>query len=449
MYEITNRLAPPYSAISYIRSDWADGTATRASGVVIGGNDVLTALHVVYDAERGGWASKVTIIPAADTQPWSKPFGEFTNVGSMVGRASNWDFNGDGYLTQAESAGDIALIGMRSPIADVTGWLPAVQAPNDFDGVMAGYPARGTGLMAEAVFADASSGYSVYNIQSALGGGGSGGPLLQTVNGIASVVGVLSGGDVANTYSTYGGLFAGATWDWLQSAMWANDNLLAGNGPRSVSTATGTSFVGSSAVDVSGGSAGWDTLTGNGGNDVLDGSLGTDTAVFRGSRGAYAVTLGSGSFTVNDSVAGRDGMDSLRNVERVKFADLSLAFDTGGNAGAAYRLYDTVFNRSPDAAGLGFHMKSLDSGASLAQVAASFILSAEFLSSGNLTDAQFVNQLYLYGLNRPVDAGGFAFHTASLAAGVSRADVVVGFSESPENQAALIGVMQNGMTYIA
>ena len=32
--------------------------------------------------------------------------------------------------------------------------------------------------------------------------------------------------------------------------------------------------------------------------------------------------------------------------------------------------------------------------------------------------------------------------------GFTRADVLVGFSESPENQAALIGVTQDGMSYL-
>lgn len=41
----------------------------------------------------------------------------------------------------------------------------------------------------------------------------------------------------------------------------------------------------------------------------------------------------------------------------------------------------------------------------------------------------------------------FAFHVNNLTAGMARADVLVGFSESPENQAALIGIIGNGMFY--
>ena len=38
-------------------------------------------------------------------------------------------------------------------------------------------------------------------------------------------------------------------------------------------------------------------------------------------------------------------------------------------------------------------------------------------------------------LHRAPDAGGLAYHVSHLNAGVPRADVLVGFSESPENQA--------------
>ena len=452
MYEVTNRTASPYRSIVYLEAIWADGSTSRASGVIVGYNDVLTALHTVYDASLGGWARGVSVMPAADTQPWSEPFGTFRNIGSMVGRASNWDLNGDGYLTQAESAGDIALLGMTTRIGDITGWLPVRQQPNDFYGVMAGYPVNQPGLMAEQVFADAASSHTVYNIASGLGAGASGGPLLETVDGIHHVVGVLSGGNHDDSSSTFAGLFSGSTWSWLQDAMAANDSLLGYRPPTSVLTASGGLIVsGGAGDDVLVGGPGWDVFSGGGGSDTIQGGAGIDLAIYTGSRGAYVTTVTPGGITVADTVAARDGTDTLHDVERLKFADVSLAFDTGGSAGQAYRLYKTVFARVPDAAGLGFHMKSLDDGWALSQVANSFIQSPEFLRSfAGLTDEQFVNQLYQYALGRPADADGFEYHAGNLRTGANtRADVVVGFSESPENQASVIGVIQHGMTYVA
>jgi serralysin len=52
-------------------------------------------------------------------------------------------------------------------------------------------------------------------------------------------------------------------------------------------------------------------------------------------------------------------------------------------------------------------------------------------------------------LHRGADAGGASYWTGHLNAhDLSRAEVLAYFSESPENQAALIGTIQNGMTYV-
>lgn len=450
MFEINNRTAAPYSSISYLRSEWADGTTTRASAVVVGVNDVLTALHTVYSAERGGWARSITVIPGADTQPASRPFGEYTDVGYIAGRASNWDLNGDGLLSQAESEGDMALIGMRSRIGDAVGVLPLAQVSYDFSGTMLGYPGRGTGLMAESVYADAASWYSLYNIDSGLGSGASGGPLLANVNGVNSVVGVLSSGNFSNTVSTYAGLYSADSWNWLQGAMVANDYLIAPSMPTSVATVSGTVFSGGSGADSLIGGLGRDFFTGYAGADVIDGGAGVDTAVYLGSRSNYTVTLAAGSVTVADSVTGRDGVDSLRNVERVKFADVSIAFDIAGSAGQAYRLYKAALSRAPDLAGLGHQMKALDEGLSLEQVSANFLASPEFQGRYAGADVfEFVTLLYANVLGRVGDAQGFAFHTSNLATGtVNRPQLLIGFSESPEHQAQLIGVIQNGISYL-
>jgi serralysin len=81
----------------------------------------------------------------------------------------------------------------------------------------------------------------------------------------------------------------------------------------------------------------------------------------------------------------------------------------------------------------------------LSQVAANFVASPEFAAKyGSLDDAQFVTLLYENALHREPDVAGLAFHVANLEGGMSRADVLVAFSESPENQAALIGAMIMG-----
>jgi Ca2+-binding RTX toxin-like protein len=75
--------------------------------------------------------------------------------------------------------------------------------------------------------------------------------------------------------------------------------------------------------DVLSGGAGNDTLRGGAGNDSIDGGSGTDTARFTGLKSEYTVTLnqGTGVITVTDNTAGRDGTDTLVNVEKLKFSD--------------------------------------------------------------------------------------------------------------------------------
>jgi hypothetical protein len=189
------------------------------------------------------------------------------------------------------------------------------------------------------------------------------------------------------------------------------------------------------------------TLTGGAGSATLDGGAGVDTAVYAGTRASHTITRTDGGVTVKHAA----GTDTLVSVERLKFSDALVALDTAGNAGMAYRLYQAAFNRTPDQGGLGYQMKALDDGLNIAQVAANFIASPEFQRTyGTLNDMQFVTQLYQNVLHRAPDSGGLGYHVNNLATGANtRANVLVGFSESPENQAALIGTIQNGMMYTA
>lgn len=205
---------------------------------------------------------------------------------------------------------------------------------------------------------------------------------------------------------------------------------------------------GSAYADVITGSTNGEFFRGLGGNDNIDGGAGTDFVVFTTSRSNYAITRQSGAIVVT-AKSGTEGVDTLKNVERVYFSDAALAFDTNGAAGQAYRLYQAAFNRMPDKSGLGYQLDALEKGQSLTQVAQNFINSPEFTKTyGNLSDAAFVTQLYANVLHRVPDSGGLSFHVNNLSHGVTRAQTLVGFSESPENQVALIGVIQNGMEYI-
>jgi len=185
----------------------------------------------------------------------------------------------------------------------------------------------------------------------------------------------------------------------------------------------------------------------NTGSDTIDGGAGIDTVAYAGSRAGYTITPNAdGSYTV----AGNGVSDTLVNVERLQFADAKVAIDVHGDGGEAYRLYQAAFNRAPDAAGLGYWINDLDHGVALNDVAQAFVSSAEFNNTyGALNTSQFVNQLYENVLHRAGDSAGVAYWTGELDANaLTHAQVLAFFSESPENQAALIGTIQNGMTYV-
>ena len=68
-----------------------------------------------------------------------------------------------------------------------------------------------------------------------------------------------------------------------------------------------------------------DTLIGNQANNVLDGGAGIDTAVFSGNASEYTFYKNTdGSITVSDKMVGRDGTDTLLNIEQVMFVDTTI-----------------------------------------------------------------------------------------------------------------------------
>ena len=195
------------------------------------------------------------------------------------------------------------------------------------------------------------------------------------------------------------------------------------------------------------GTAGNDVLHGTGNGSTLSGGDGIDTASYGFARSAYVINRVNGQLIVelNDSVVG----DKLDGVERLDFSDAHIAVDINGHGGQAYRMYQAAFNRTPDAAGGGYWMSVLDKGASLRDVAGSFVNSAEFISKyGSApTDAQFVDLLYQNVLHRTGDQAGVDYWMQALHNGMSRADGLMNFSESAENQAGVLTVIGSGFAY--
>ena len=103
------------------------------------------------------------------------------------------------------------------------------------------------------------------------------------------------------------------------------------------------------------------------------------------------------------------------------------------DAASVARLYSATLDRLPDQDGLASWTDAIKTGTSLQQVADGFVGSAEFQGRyGNLGDAAFVELLYDNVLDRAPDPEGLSAWTDALASGMTRSEVVTGFSESLE-----------------
>ena len=93
------------------------------------------------------------------------------------------------------------------------------------------------------------------------------------------------------------------------------ENLIGGSG--------NDTLIGDALANSLSGGYGDDTLQGGAGNDTLDGGADADTMVFRGNLAQYSLTYNfdNQTYTVTDSLSGRDGSDLVTGAEFFQFAD--------------------------------------------------------------------------------------------------------------------------------
>lgn len=214
------------------------------------------------------------------------------------------------------------------------------------------------------------------------------------------------------------------------------------------------------------GEAGNDSLTGERGRDWINGGLGTntvsgsfgvDTLAVDGARRSATLTK-TVQFTTTDN---GDSITSYRGtvtrvgevtnfdtIENFAFVDGRSVLATNDPIAQVSRLYNAALGRAPDAYGLNDWGAKLAAGlADLTDLARGFINSAEFQARfGNLDNGAFVDRSYQNMLGRGPDAGGRAFWVDQLATGrQDRAQVMIGFSESPENKSRTAAALSNGI----
>jgi VCBS repeat-containing protein len=163
------------------------------------------------------------------------------------------------------------------------------------------------------------------------------------------ITGDMSNTGLADTTITYNGNANDNTFD--ASGMTSTEEVVA-NGDDGNDTLRG-----GAGDDTLNGEGDDDDLSGNGGNDTIDGGTGDDTVHFNGVRSQYTVSgtagvdyfldpdghtiilAGNDPYTVTDSVVGRDGVDTLTDVEALVF-DQAPEITSGAQSGTVTEVTD-------------------------------------------------------------------------------------------------------------
>jgi hypothetical protein len=206
--------------------------------------------------------------------------------------------------------------------------------------------------------------------------------------------------------------------------------------------------IGGSGNDTINGNPGNNTLTGGGGIDTLDGGAGIDTSAYTATRSSYTLTLGATTTVQDKRTAGlSDGTDSLKNIERLKFSDVSLALDLNGHAGQAVKLLGTVFGAATVANKqfVGVALSLLDNGMSYEHLATAALGVAGKTSNADVAALLWTN---LFGA-APTDAQ-LASVVAIFDGGMSQGALTVLVADLGQtaNNINLVGLSQTGIEFI-
>jgi glutamyl endopeptidase len=102
----------PWRSICKVIVTFKDGATAVGTGTLVGRHHVLTAGHVVFNSDHGGWASHAEIIPgySNDQRPYGSSMSkEFISL--------------NGYVRDRDPNYDLAFIITQTEIGDKTGWF--------------------------------------------------------------------------------------------------------------------------------------------------------------------------------------------------------------------------------------------------------------------------------------------------------------------------------------
>lgn len=211
--------------------------------------------------------------------------------------------------------------------------------------------------------------------------------------------------------------------------------------------------IGDSAITLNNASQLWadsgsQAITLSQGRSVIYAGTGTDSIIIAGAtRTDYSLRVENGGLSLRANADTMPGAE-LHGVERLQFGNETIDLTTS-EVGSLIRLYSSLFNRNPDAAGINYWLNAIEQGATLTDAAAGFLQSAEFESLyGKPSDMALVDILYRSALGRAPDAEGRAWHQQDLQNGISQANVLLNFANSAE-KIGLTGVIDSSIQTLA
>ncbi|KPX49347.1 Uncharacterized protein ALO68_00547 [Pseudomonas syringae pv. helianthi] len=207
-----------------------------------------------------------------------------------------------------------------------------------------------------------------------------------------------------------------------------NDTIITGNGNNTIIAGAGNNNV------ITG--SGNDTIVLSGVNhaDVVNAGAGYDVVQLDGSVSNYTFTAGN-NFNVNltgAQTASITGAEFLTFVNTTTSAVETVVLAQNDTEATALRMFEGILGRDADLGGAQAFAGLANSGASLTDIANSFLNSSEFATTSS---AAPISSLYTELLGRAADAGGLANWQAVVANGGTLADVAAGLAVSTEAQA--------------
>jgi serralysin len=216
-----------------------------------------------------------------------------------------------------------------------------------------------------------------------------------------------------------------------------NDNLYGNN--------IGNYIVGNEGNDNLYGLEGNDTINGGSGNDSIDGGVGIDIVEYNSKKSSNNISLDKSNITIKN-LANNNDIDSLKNIERLKFIDTSIAFDLDSNAGVAAKVMGAVLGKASikNSIDFGYWLAQTDIGLSYADIGQKALDKI-----GLKTNDQIVSTLWKNVIGFKASDVDKAPFIKMLVDGMKPGDLVVLAADTTFNTANinLVGLAQTGIEY--